>query len=685
MRTHSPIHRFPLLRVLAPFVAGILLHQWWHTWLVPITILIAAIGVYLLLNARGGSPQQVLLRRPYYVIPLSMAAIALGWLAAVIHCPPQLSDSQLRGQVLTGRVVQLEYTDFSMRMDIDLLNSDLPPCRVLVSTRGCDYTLRAGDLVAWQGDLHEAGNLGNPDEMDYARYLLDSKGIRYEQHLPVGRVLKVGHSPTLATRMAEVRRQLQDKVFNSQLSPVAGQFVVAMLLGNGDLIDKSTRQAFSAAGVAHVLALSGLHVGFIALIIWWLLFPLDYVGMRKTRLLITLGAIVLFAVFTGLSSSVVRAAVMTGFVFASLIFYRRSISLNALAAAALAILVFTPSALYSVGFQLSFITVGAVLLFGDVPDRLKSRHQWVNAVTSTAITSLVAMLATVGLTAHYFHTVSLLSVLSNLLILPVLPVFMVAGALFLLVTAAGLHWGVLNWVLDGICGYINWAVRAVNALPFSHISGVWVTTAGAVVYFVVLALVALWIYRRRKVYLLAAGCCLVVLLAHSVWVDARTPRQGMVIFNSFSSTPLLYYDNGTGYVWTPDEEETDAAAFSRYHAGFLAHHRIDSLHFIAEGDTLRLEGAMFKPPYAYVMGRRLMAVGKGHWRQATSGQVLELDDIIVTKRFHGTAGKLRELYRFERLIVSGACHDVPQLVHEGDSLQLRVHALSRDGGIAWPQ
>ncbi len=612
--------------------------------------------------------------RAYYTATLALAAFALGWLAAIIHCPPQLTEQQRTGKMLTGRVTHLEYTDFSMRLTIELLNSDVPACKVLVSTRGCDYTMQAGDVVLWQGDLNEVGNRGNPDEMDYAAHLLNSEGIRYQQHLPLNKVKRIGQSPTLITRMATARRSLQLKVFNTSLSPETQQFVVAVLLGNSRLIDKATRQEFSAAGVAHVLALSGLHVGFIALIIWWLLFPLDYLRLKKLRLIITLSVIILFAVFTGLSPSVVRATIMIGLVFASLVFYRRSLSLNALALAALIILVFTPSALYSVGFQLSFITVSAVLLFARLPQSLESRHKWVNNLTTTLITSLVAMLATVALTAHYFHTVSLMSVISNLLILPVLPVFMVLGALFLLVTAAGMHWQYLNAAIDGIYCYIHWATGAVNAIPGSHISGVYVSTFGVIAYFVVMALVIMWLYRRNYRYLLASGCVLVMMLAHSLWIDARTPKQGLIVFNSFDETPVMYYDNGTGYVWTPDNEEPDSSAFTRYYAGFLARHNIGDLQFITNDDTLRLDHAFIKPPYAHLMSHRILAVGSGKWKHATATRRIAVNDIIVTKRYHGTVQKLQELYQFDRLIISGAHHENARLQHECDSLG--IHSVS---------
>lgn len=687
MEAQTVLSRIPVLRTLVPFALGILAHQFWHTWVAPAILIIVAIAIYIFLYTLSQSPQGRLRWRSYFILPLAIVALALGWLAAVIDCPPHLSEGQREGKVLTGRVMDVKFTDFSMRLTVDILASDLPNCRVLVSTRGCDYTMQPGDLIAWPAALDEVGSMGNPGEMDYAGYLLRDQGIRYQQHLPLGQIKKIGHSPTLTTRLANIRHRLELMVFNSRLTTGAQRFVVALLLGNSDVIDKATRQEFSAAGVAHVLALSGLHVGIITLIIWWLLFPLDYLRLKRVRLIITLVAVAAFALFTGLSPSVVRATIMIGMVFASLIFFRRSVSLNALALSALLILLFTPSALYSVGFQLSFVTVAAVLLFARLPKRLESRHKWVNHLTSTALTSAIAMLATIALSAYYFHTVSLMSVLTNLLILPVLPIFMMLGTVFLMVTAAGLQWQVLNWLLDVIYRYIQGAASLVNAIPLSHVSGVYVSTVGVVAYFAVMILIVLWIYRHNYRYLLAAGSVAALLLAHSLWVDAHTPKQGLVVFNAFTSTPILYYDHGMGYVWTPDDEDTDSASFARYYAGFLSRHNIGQLQFIDnDSDALHLDGALFKPPYAHLMGHRMVAVGSGKWKHMTSSSPLTVEEVIVTKRFHGSVKKLRELYHFDRLILSGAMHptSVNPLLDECDSLSISVHQLARQGAYCLP-
>ena len=681
MDLSSMLSRIPVLRILIPFILGILVQRLWNCMWAPVSLIVAAIILYIILASSSRTPQQRLHLRKYFILPLATAAFALGWIIAVVHCPPHLDKNQLNDRSCTGRVSQVDYTDFMMRLTIEMLDKDLPPCKVMVTTRGCDYTILEGDVVTWQASLVEVKNSGNPGEMNYANYLLNIQGIRYEQHLHVSQLHKIGHSPTLLTRMASSRHQLQQQISNSRLTVGTQRFITAILLGNSQLIDKVTREEFSTAGVAHVLALSGLHVGFIALIIWWLLFPLDYLKMKKLRLFVTVGFIILFATFTGLQPSVIRATVMIVAVFASFIFGRRHLSLNALALAALAILVFTPSALMSVGFQLSFITVAAILILAKVPDALHSRYRVVNAATSTIVTSLVAMISTLALTAHYFHHISLLSVITNVLVLPILPVFMVLGSLFLLVISAGLHWQWLDWSLDSIYRYIHVVTSVVNSIPLSHVGGVYVSSFGVIAYFVLLAALTLWYFQGSKRHLLAAGCVLVVMLTHSLYIDYRTPRQGMIAFNSFSSTPILYFDKGKGYVWTADDEDADSTTFARYYAGFLARYNINELTFVPEDTVTRLEGAMFKPPLAHLMGHRLLAVGRGRWKQMTASSRLKLDAVIVTKRFHGTISKLQELYRFDTLIISGALHEttLDPLLHYCDSAGIPYHNLSSQG------
>ena len=569
-----------------------------------------------------------------------------------------------------------------MRMTVEVLDEDLPPlAKVQLTTRGCDYTLHAGDLIFWKRDLTEVGNLGNPNEMDYAAYLLHEKGIRYEQHLPLNQVFNGGSSPTLMNRMANTRRAIEHMVFNSGLSQSSQRFIIALLLGDSHHIDRSTRAEFSSAGIAHVLALSGLHIGIIALIIWWLLFPLDYIQMKKTRLVVTLLSIACFALFTGLSSSVIRSAIMIGFTFMALFFSRRYAPINSLLMSALLIMVFSPASIFSVGFQLSFITVGTVLIMSDITTSFNTGSRIIDRFISIVTTSLVVLIATLSLTAHYFHTISLASVISNLLVLPVLPFFMILGCVFLLITLAGFRWSMLEQFIDLISDYIHWVAKTVNDIPFSHAQSVYVSTTGTIIYFIVIILVAVWIYQRNYRYLLAAGCALVILLGHSLWIDAHTPRRGLVIFNAFTSTPVLYYDHGRGYVWVPDDPDGDITLLSRFYDGFLSAHGIGEVRLIGNDSTVRLQDALFKPPHAYLYNHRLAIAGSGKWKSKSAIGKMKVEEVILSKHYRGSIARLRELYEFDRIIISGAMQrsSLMPLMHECDSLGITPHVLERDG------
>ena len=328
--------------------------------------------------------------------------------------------------------------------------------------------------MSFRCDLSPITNLGNPDEFDRQSFLWQ-KGILYGQHVAVNQLRCIGHRPTLLSRSASLRQQLIDQVLNTSLSPPCQDLMIALLLGDDRQIDPSVREKFSMAGIAHILALSGLHVGLIASLIWFLFFPLDYLRLKKLRLVITLVVLAGFAWLTGMSPSVVRASIMIGFTLIAIVLYRKSLALNAMCVSALLTLSIWPTALYQAGFQLSYITVGAIVGLQDkvFPILVDRKQRVFYRLWSLISTSLIAMAATIVLSAYYFNSISLLSVLSNVFILPVMPVVMVLGVIFLFLTSIGLEWSVVNVCLETLYTYMNKVSEWVALLPGAHVSG-WV-------------------------------------------------------------------------------------------------------------------------------------------------------------------------------------------------------------------
>lgn len=687
----SVLSRLPVLRILIPFAVGIVLYRLLPMLWLPCVLVALVVIMLVVMRVGKRNASHSLQLRNYRILPLSIAVMAMGWLAAMVTEPPVHDENHLEGKTTCARIETIKYNEKSMLMQVKLLNymdganpHKLRGTHILLSTRGCDYEYEAGDLVAFPLQLERVRNMGNPDEMDYARYLHD-KGIIYRQHIDVRELERVGQSPTIMTRIFNLRQSLQHSILNSSLREDTQALIIAMLLGNDDFIQPSVRDDFSRAGVAHVLALSGLHVAVITLIIWFLLFPLDYLRGKKLRLVLTLVVLIGYVLLTGMSPSVVRATVMIAFVFMSVIFYRKSIPLNAVATAALAILVFSPNSLYSVGFQLSFITVTALILFYQYFKIKLPSNKLLNYVYSILLTSAVAMVSTIVLTAYYFNTISLMSIGANVLVMPLIPVFMVLGAIAIVMLAMGGGVGVLGLALDWLTSLINGAASGMSSL--SLVKGdVYVTWIAVVAYYAILVLLALWVTRRNVRMLLAAGVVLVMWLGGALIAETKASHRGMVVFNSFNSTPVLYFNGANALLWIPDvESDYDIESFKRWNRAFLAHHGIDSVTLV-DSTGAQLPGAVIHPPHANIMGMGFVIAGKGRWKHyeiPDSTTAVKFDYAIITKGFHSDVARLKELINCDSVILSGGIYrdDLDKLDKECVTSRVPHYNIKKSGAF----
>ena len=455
--SHSVVQLVPALRLLLPVMLGIMLNTVCPGYL-PIALMAASgVVLYAVLLRRGSDALSRLRVRRLWIVSVSLLAAAVGALSLQLYRPQPLDLHQANGSTAVGQLETVTAYDYAMRLQIRLLALDgqsVDVRRVLLSTRGCDYSLREGDVVAFNCQLSPITNLGNPDEYDRESHLWQH-GILYSQHLPVSQLRVIGHRPTLLSWASSARRWLESRLLATSLSVPCQELLSALLLGDSRQLSPAVRSRFSQAGIAHILALSGLHVGLLTSLIWFLLFPLDYLRLRRVRLLFTLLTLTAFALITGLSPSVVRATIMIGFTLVALVLYRKSVALNALCVSALLTLCIWPTALYQAGFQLSYVTVAAVLTLPSHLLPIGRGHRWWRYVCSLVLTSLVAMSATIMLTAYYFCSISVLSVLSNVLILPVMPVLMVLGVVFLFLAGLELDCDVLNSLIEWIYSYMN--------------------------------------------------------------------------------------------------------------------------------------------------------------------------------------------------------------------------------------
>ena len=294
----------------------------------------------------------------------------------------------------------------------------------------------------------------------------------------------------------------------------AGGLCAALILGNKKYIDAGVRLDFSRAGISHLLALSGLHLSVLA---GALDFLLRGFAKKKMRGVIIIASCFAFALFTGLSASVLRASVMIAFVFAADIFGEENDSLTALFAAVWVILLIDGGSAYDVGFQLSAsATLGIILLRGAWEGLFalwkKPRENiFLGALYAAAkyfygifAMSASATLFTLPIIGFTFGEISLAGLVSNFVFIPLATVLIVLLALFVPLLSVP----VLSGALGSLCCLLADAIIAL-AGRVSDIRGVSLSLRYPFVPYILaalaLALVACIFIKKLSLLKLGAG------------------------------------------------------------------------------------------------------------------------------------------------------------------------------------
>ena len=252
------------------------------------------------------------------------------------------------------------------------------------------------------------------------------------------------------------------------------------------------REVYAVTGAAHVLALSGLHLGII-----YALLSLLVVGRRWQMLsqLVCILGIWAFAFLVGLSASVVRSAIMLTVYALLSLGHRDKMSLNTLAFTAILMLVVSPRSLFDIGFQLSFMAVASILLWlpvfrGVFSEAYLMEYPLLKWVWSMAGVSLAAQLGVAPLIAFYFGRFSTYFLLTNFIVVPAATLILYLSLVVLLIPG-------LAYLLICIVRLLNTCLAYIATIPGANIEGLHPTITQTTMIYVIIVAVYLLVLRLR--------------------------------------------------------------------------------------------------------------------------------------------------------------------------------------------
>ena len=351
------------------------------------------------------------------------------------------------------------------------------PTREMVRSREEPY-FRYGDELELTGRLEEPPRLG---DFDFGAYLA-AQGIHSVMSFPqdIQQIGEGGGNPLLG-RVYDIRREVAKGIDTALPEPQAS-LAQALLLGLRGRLSQDVKDDFRSTGTSHLLAISGLHVGILLALTLgasaWVL------GRRRqVYLLLPLGAIWVYALLSGFSPPVERAAIMGSVYLLALAIGRPRSSLPALALAAGVMAGLSPGVLKQVSFQLSFTAVAGIALLstagspwwdalsGAAPEQRGVWSRLIRALVMAVAVSVVATLATLPLITFYFHRIPTVGIPATVLALPALPLLLITSGAAAVVGM--IHSGageVLGWVAWVPLEYLIRLVQLFAQVPGSTFS-----------------------------------------------------------------------------------------------------------------------------------------------------------------------------------------------------------------------
>ncbi|MFQ5841642.1 MAG: DNA internalization-related competence protein ComEC/Rec2 [Thermodesulfobacteriota bacterium] len=470
LRSRQPIH-MPLIPIVIVYLLGLMVGE--HL-AIPRTL--SYIGIISLIFI---SIVSILRNRPTLRTVAILALFCLlGMMLINLHLRPDFPRNHIFHYADKGRlnvegllyrrpVPSLRGAKLYLKVEKIYLTDGLIKARgkVLISVKEYRGGLRYGDRIRFIAKLYHPRNFNNPGGFNYRRFLA-CKGIWI-----TGYVEKDTGIATVARGKGNAFLQLIEawreriRALLEKSAPVETRGIMkALILGEREGIPEEVKEEFIVAGVAHIIAISGLHMGIIALVVFllmkWSLRRSEILALtlniQKISALATIPPLVLYTFIAGARISTIRAAIMIVIYLISILLDRQRNLYNTLAVAALLILLVSPTSLLDVSFQLSFVAVLAILyLVPRFSEFLPKPHPLLLKKPSPSrailshlkaflFVSLAAMVGTWPLVAYYFNRMSVIGLLSNLIIVPLAGFVVIMG---LITSLVALIWSPLSPLL----------------------------------------------------------------------------------------------------------------------------------------------------------------------------------------------------------------------------------------------
>jgi competence protein ComEC len=395
--------------------------------------------------------------------------------------------------------------------------------------------INEGDLILTRKAISQIYKTHNPGEFDFFSFS-ESNGMFYnlsftheDEFIVIG-----NQNSKVQMLISRIREKILFKLRFYIKNKDALGIAEAMLIGYKNDLSSSINQIYTDAGVSHVIAISGMHLGLIYMIV-----DIIFSWFFKKRqlhlisLLITLPALWIFSFITGASASVIRSAIMFSFIIIGNVTTKRSNTLNALFGAAFLMLAVNPDTITDIGFQLSFAAVLSIVLFYQkIRTIIFTKNKILQYGWSFVALSIAAQIITTPLLLIYFQRFSTYSILNNIIVVPISSMVLILEIFLCISPLQIISIKILSPLIEQLILCMNKYSSTMNMVTHSNIE----IQAGKEICVILIGLFIICIICflvKRDIHLLYMSICIVILvfiIRINKWIIYK-PVQKLNILN----------------------------------------------------------------------------------------------------------------------------------------------------------
>ncbi len=479
--------QFPLARITISFILGILYVFYLKTNLSLIFGL--SIGAVIIFGISYFLPKNILQNTIYFGLATYFLSFCIGALTQITHTDSYQKNNYMNYSVIfekpqlivltiKEKLTSNSYNDRYIAAINHIADKKITGKVILnIKKNGLKLPLDSGTTLFVFDKLYKNKTPNNPDQFDYGNYLAQKQ--IYAQLYSDTKNLTVNpeFKKDIWYYASKLRNTIIHNLEGTDFKKTELSVAIALIMGQRQDISPEIMQDYQYAGAIHILSVSGLHIGLILIFLNFILKPVPNTKRGSFfKLMLILISLSLFGIFAGLAPSVVRSVTMFSFVAIGQ-HLRRSVNIyHTILVSMLLILLFQPSFLFDVGFQLSYIALFFIVwlqpLLADVWSPKQKAVQYIWGILTV---SFAAQIGTLPLSLYYFHQFPGLFFITNLAVIPLLSIIMLLGILVMALAAFGVtpmilvkpfEWSIyfLNMIITKIASFEAFIIQDI---PFN--------------------------------------------------------------------------------------------------------------------------------------------------------------------------------------------------------------------------